>query len=71
MNDEALMKLINFTIAEITKTTDQCPLIQKPGAETLVALGRTHCQKVLCLNVVSKFLDKYDSTGSDKSFTVK
>lgn len=40
------MKLINFTIAEITKTTDQNVLIQKPGSEILVALGRVHCKKV-------------------------
>lgn len=40
------MKLINFTIAEITKTLDQCASVQKPGAEILVALGRVHCQKV-------------------------
>ncbi|XP_037026601.1 maestro heat-like repeat-containing protein family member 1 [Bradysia coprophila] len=47
LNDEALMKLINFTITEITKTTDQCTPIQKPGGEIIVALGRVHCQKVL------------------------
>lgn len=46
MNDEALTKLINFTIAEITKTTEQSTAIQKPGAEILVSLGRVHCQKV-------------------------
>lgn len=46
LNDEALMKLINFTIAEITKTMDQCVPIQKPGSEILVSLGRVHCQKV-------------------------
>ncbi|KAJ6639089.1 Maestro heat-like repeat-containing protein family member 1 [Pseudolycoriella hygida] len=47
LSDEALMKLISFAIAEITKTMDQCVPIQKPGSEIIVALGRVHCQKVL------------------------
>lgn len=44
---DPLHRLIAFTIAEITRSADHADAVQRPGVETLVALGRLHCDHVM------------------------
>lgn len=45
IKDDILPKIIDLCIADIIKSQDQC--IQNSGCETLVAIGRVHCDIVM------------------------
>uniref|UniRef100_A0A1B0CX25 Maestro heat-like repeat-containing protein family member 1 n=2 Tax=Lutzomyia longipalpis TaxID=7200 RepID=A0A1B0CX25_LUTLO len=47
LTEVTIQRISEMCIAELVKTPDACPVIQKPALESLVALGRKNCDVVM------------------------
>uniref|UniRef100_A0A1L8DCH9 Putative heat repeat-containing protein 7a n=1 Tax=Nyssomyia neivai TaxID=330878 RepID=A0A1L8DCH9_9DIPT len=47
LTEVTIQRISEMCIGELVKTPDQCPVIQKPALESLVALGRKSCDVVM------------------------